>query len=179
MSFSLSYIAFKGHDKVSTLSALKLRKSETCSDTCAHEHDFIGAELPNGWYLVIDNSSRLWEQDNLEQVSMDTELFACCINEQTTYSKASEWRHGDLVWSVENNFEDNFDAPLTICGFPPTQLAELKESVDAGLDDIVDEDERVANYVDIPIQLFSNAVGYSYYGEQSFLDLEEILERTV
>jgi hypothetical protein len=178
MSFNLSYIAFKAKDKVPTLLALKLRKSETCSDTCAHEHDFVGAELPNGWYLVIDHSSRLWDQDNLELISMNTELFACSISEKTTYSKASEWRHGDLIWSVENDFED-FDAPLTICGFPPPQLAELKAGVDSEIENIVDEDERVANYVDIPIQLFSNAVGYSYSGEQSILDLEEILETTL
>ena len=178
MSFSLSYIAVKDKDKVSTLSALKLRKSNTCSDNCAHEHDFVGADLSNGWYLVIDRSSRLWNQDNLEELSLNTELFACSIHERTTYSKASEWRGGDLIWSVENDFDENFDAPLTVCGSPPSQFAELKKDVDNGLEDIIDDDERFANYVDIPIQLFSNAVGYSYWGAKSLLDHEEILEKT-
>jgi len=104
MGWSLSWLAVQGKQPGEVQAALGLKATGT---TCiVAEAPFSGAQLPNGWYVVVaDHDFRFLEEPATTTAiaSMGGNAVACGVEEHTMVSGAKAWRDGNLLWSVSHD----------------------------------------------------------------------------
>src|SRR5512145_1345538 len=105
MGYSLSWAAVNGRPPEEVHRLLGVRGT---GRSCNYgDHPLVGRQLPNGWYIVIADSSddRIMHKDTLAQLSEGGRTIACSLEEHVMASSCSFWSQGKQEWSVEHESE--------------------------------------------------------------------------
>jgi len=160
MGFSLSYIAVRTADPKSVLDKLNLQGTGEYEEI--PESPFLGADLRNGWYLVLANDCEceLFREKFMSALSIDFEVLTCMAEEHCMHSAATGWQHGKQLWSVyhagdgddnKTNLQCNGDLPSV---FPHVEK-KIRIMQEDGHDDV--------DYVfEIPKEIFREITGFTY-----------------
>ncbi len=153
MSIAISYIAVKGETKENIWTTLSLEQSDENLEPLS------GAQIKNGWYLIIDGTFRLFENEEaLKSLSKNAEVITASVVEGENFCAASGWQLCEKIWSVEHDLGKGNDH-LEVSGLPPKELEPIKTANEQLLK------SKKANwdcYFSIPVDLFESLVGINY-----------------
>ncbi len=160
MGFSVSYLAVKNKAKLEILRNLSLKGTREFEEF--FDSDYNGADLDNGWYLVVANEfqSKIFKETSLSRLSQGTELLTCMVEEHCMHSVATGWSDGKKIWSVYHAGDgDDNETNLTSEGDLPEDFEQVKEQMFAEQSG----SKGGVDYIfDIPVALFTNATGFRY-----------------
>jgi hypothetical protein len=177
MGFSLSWLAVRGKSRAAVCEALDLKGAGELEEI--PEAPFTGADLPKGWFMVVENNSEgLVEDSVLKQVSTDCEVVACSVEEHVMVSTATGWKNGQKLWSTTHDAQQGIEH-LESTGEPPgfgmiSAALQLKQQTAGGKKADVD------HIFDIPVATAESLTGFRHdklipeLGEKPF----EVLNRT-
>lgn len=77
MGFSLSWLAVRGKEAAAVRRVLGVRRTGQREDV--PDSPLLGADLPNGWYLVLANGCVLEESQPLSELSSGGEVVTCFV----------------------------------------------------------------------------------------------------
>ncbi len=177
MGFSLSWLAVRGKSRAEVCEALDLKGTGELEEI--PEAPFTGADLPKGWFMVVENNSEGLVQDSiLKKVSLGCEVVACSVEEHVMVSNATGWKNGQKLWSILHDAQQSIEH-LEFTGEPPGFVTISdglrKEQQAAG-----GKDADVDYIFDIPVATAESLTGYRHdkmipeLGEKPF----EVLNRT-
>ena len=139
------------------------------------ESPVVGAELPDGRYLLYVNDADRIIPDNgvYARLSRGAKLVACYANETVMNSYACGWVDGTERWSVFHDAQQSI-THLEVSGTPPAELGPIRDRLLGQQAEVTDPD-----YVfDVPVELFVALGGMRY--DEDLPDAEpepwEILE---
>jgi hypothetical protein len=94
---------------------------------------YLGADLPGGWYLIHANYPFWLDEMPLEQLSLGAEIVTCFLSTTVMVSGASGWRDGQEIWSVFHDpDQDEGIEHLETEGVLPPNFAEIHRRITAG-----------------------------------------------
>jgi hypothetical protein len=126
MGYSLSWLAVRGKAPEALLAQLGLTGTGTREDV--QESEFVGAQLVNGWYVVVNDRDVRFIQDAvLAQVSAGCEAVTCFVEEHVMHSAATGWRNGEQMWAVQHDAQQGIDH-LIEEGRPPAEVAAIRDT---------------------------------------------------
>lgn len=120
MGYSISWLAV--HNKPTNL--LKtLRLLDTRIPCAPGMSKYVGASLPNGWYVIVaDEFEHEWLPD-LENISQDCLLVGCTARESANASRAFLYRESMLKWEVAHVLDEGRDHLSVVGNAPPSTSA--------------------------------------------------------
>jgi hypothetical protein len=127
------------------------------------EHPLVGRRLPNGWYIVIADSSddRIVHKDTLAQLSEGGRAIACSLEEHVMASSCASWEDGEKKWSVEHESERGmFDVKTS--GKVPEGFSPLKERLSKEQEADGGEKADVDLLFDLPLELAKQSTGFKH-----------------
>jgi hypothetical protein len=160
MGYSISWLAASASaSDVRDLLGLCL----TGEDLEFPEAPIVGAELNNGWYLVVAArcDHRLIADPSLTLVSKRADVIACSVEEHVMYSRAAFWSGGCRVWSIEHDAQRSINH-LDVSGQPPLFFSEIcdrlvrQQSAEGGSESDVDF------VFDVPLEVAQRIVGFKH-----------------
>lgn len=157
MSFHLSWIAVKGSNKETVLSALDLVEAQAEP----RRPMWALAELGE-WLIVLAEDFNYPTPARMAAVSVAGSALACSIDERVMYSVARLYEHGKAVWSVDHNGGEKGLYHLDIAGDPPPELASIRARVAAEQDAEGGESADVDLMFDVPSELSLALCGYRF-----------------
>ena len=109
MGYSLSWLAVRGKPPQAVRDELGFRLTGEREEI--PEADLTGAEMPNGWYLIVSNRNEQVASDTAMQrlSSSGCELVTCFVEEHVMFSSASNWKDGRKSWSVIHDAQRGID----------------------------------------------------------------------
>ena len=173
MGFSLSWLAVNKLSEDAIISALGLRKTGKSDEVPDWEISYMEQ---GAWCFVFLN------HDDIESVkpswvqtlSKSTEVISVFVEEHVMYSRASCWKDGKRVWSVEHDNERGGLADVRSEGLVPASyqaiLSELLQRLK--------EDPEPCDYLfDAPTMLAQDITSYKHdeSGENTFWELSSKL----
>lgn len=142
------------------------------------ESPVIGAQLPNGAYLLYVNDGISPSAQVFARLSRDASLVACDANETVMTSYACGWVDGVERWVVFHDSQNGI-RDLEVTGTPPKELQPIRDRFFALQEAEGGEDADTDYVFDIPVELFAALGGIRY--DQDIPDAGpepwEILER--
>jgi hypothetical protein len=110
MSYSGSWTAIRGKASGNVLRELGLLATRENEEFPA----LIGADLPNGWYVIIVGYRRLEDPcaPVLAKLSAGCEVVTGAAVESSMASEVGEWKDGSRTWSVTFNPDDSDDLAM-------------------------------------------------------------------
>ena len=105
MGFSISWIAVKEKTLDQVIETLAIEKTGETEEF--PESDVSGANLSNNWVHIQFNyvNNPLLKSDILQNLSKDTAVIFCQVEEHVMYTKACCWENGSFKWAVEHDSE--------------------------------------------------------------------------
>lgn len=177
MGFSLSWLAVRGKSRAEVCEALALKGTGRLEEI--PEAPFTGADLPKGWFMVVENNSDGLVQDSvLKKVSSGCEVVACSVEEHVMVSTATGWKNGQKLWSITHDAQQSIEH-LDFTGEPPG-FATISEGLRKEQQAAGGKDADVDYIFDIPVATAESLTGYRHdkmipeLGEKPF----EVLNRT-
>jgi len=160
MGYSLGWVAVESGSIDAIHERLGLSSTSTCEET--PESSVVGATLPTGWYLVVEQrGEHLLGDDLLSELSAGRQVIACFVEEHVMYSASVGWSHGRKVWSVVHDSE-KAAGHLAIDGPPPTELSAIRAALDATQRAEDGADAKVDYVFDIPVDLAKALTGFRH-----------------
>jgi hypothetical protein len=154
MGFSLSWLAVRGKTPEALLEQLGL--SRTGEHEEIPESEIVGAQLPGGWYVVVnDHDVRFVDDAVLEMVSVGGEAVTCFVEEHVMCSAATGWKNGKEVWAVIHEAERGLEH-LAEDGRLPPELAAIRDRLGA------EEADGVDYIFDVPVELAEALTGFRH-----------------
>lgn len=126
MGFSHSWIAVKGLDRATALTALRLEAEQGESDDLPRLG--LGA-LANDWLLIVAAEDEAL-QDRMTALAAYGPAVACFVEEHVMYSEARGYRDGVEAWRVVHDAENGL-FHLEVTGEPPAALENLRSEAAA------------------------------------------------
>jgi len=163
MGFSMSWAAVRGDAPQVVHDALALHGTGTREEI--PESNITGAELPDGWYMVVSNRDglRLTEDAALERLSRVGEVVMCFVEEHVMCSFAACWRDGQRVWSVYHDSGGRKGIEhLEVKGQPPASFASIRDRLFAEQSTAGGKKAGVDYIFDIPVELAHSLTGYRH-----------------
>jgi hypothetical protein len=123
------------------------------------ESPVVGAEMPDGAYLLyINDSGRITPEDEVfARLSEDASLVACYVNETVMESYACAWADGAKRWSVFHDAQQGIKH-LETCGALPPEFQAIRDRLF-----VQQNAEGGADFIfDIPVELFAAVGGIRY-----------------
>ncbi len=160
MGFSLSWLAVKGKPAQAALAELGFRPTGKREEVA--ESDLCGAELPNGWYLILSNHTETVATEATMQklCSPGVELVTCFVEEHVNVSSASSWREGRQIWSVVHDHQ-MAETPDTE-GDPPSQYKAILDDLTRQQREADEKGEDVDYLFDLPVEIARSVTGYRH-----------------
>lgn len=176
MGFNITCIAIKSKNKTKILQGLRLKGSGKQPDNVVPgSGEITGGLLQNGWYLILDATWKLLEnQQLLEELSNEYEIVYGEVGEGWMGSSAGRYSKGKRTWQISYMLDKNPE-DFEISGKPPKAFDEIKER-------LLSKSPQYGNYhFEVPVELFDHYVGFMYCrsmdpsDEEAFesLDLKE------
>jgi hypothetical protein len=139
MGFRICWLAVRGLPREVVLARLGLGGTGERQEV--PEAPVVGAQFPDGWYVVVCNRTRhrFLRDPVLERVSAGCEVVTCDVDEDLDRTAASGWKRGRRVWSLRYDPDQELDELETQGDLPPAFEAiraelELAWREDPGLD---------------------------------------------
>ncbi|MHB8846580.1 MAG: hypothetical protein ACYC7L_17745 [Nitrospirota bacterium] len=161
MGYSLSWTAVKGRSPEEVHRLLGVKGTGRTSNY--GDHPLVGRLLPNGWYIVIADSSdnRIVHKDTLALLSEGGRAVACSLEEHVMASSCSFWSKGKKDWSVEHESERGvFDVKTT--GNLPEGFSRLREQLSRDQEKEGGEKAEVDLLFDLPLELAKQYTGFKH-----------------
>jgi hypothetical protein len=161
MGFSLSWIAFKGITKQTSMARLGLVDTAEPDECC--ESAAAGALLPSGWFLVQlrDCFHPFLRHEALARLSESCEVLGCQAEEHVMASASFLWVGGKQAWSITHESENGI-YDLAVAGSPPVLFASIQARVCAEQDAEGGEEADVDFVYEAPIELAAELTGYRH-----------------
>lgn len=161
MGYRLSWLAVKGKSAAQLLDELGLMhtgKFEECP-----ESDIVGADLRNGWYVVVanDGSDQFAYDANLKELSSGAELVAGLVNETSMCSIAEGWQDGAKNWSVCHASSEGI-LHLDVEGSLPSAFVAIRDQQIALQKREGQGPDRADHIFDIPVKLTQALTRFKY-----------------
>ncbi|MGL6076531.1 MAG: hypothetical protein ACRC8S_20440 [Fimbriiglobus sp.] len=121
------------------------------------ESPVIGAELPNGRYLLFINDEILPDKLMFARLSRDAALVACYVNETIMESSSCCWTDGIEQWFVLHDSQQATEH-LEVTGILPGEFEPIRDKLLKMQMDSEGEDYLF----EIPVELFAAFVGYRH-----------------
>jgi len=160
MGYSLSWLAIKGKPPQAVRDELGLRPTGAREEI--PESNLSGAQLPNGWYLIVSNHTEQVAPDAaMQRFSVACgELVTCFVEEHVMVSKASGWKDGQRKWSVTHDAQKG-RSHLEVHGEMPPAFAAIQKRLFASQSPM-----KTAGSCDhvfsIPVELAESVAGYRH-----------------
>ena len=121
MGYAISWCGVQG-SRADVLDAARLNDTGEADEYC--ESPFAAADFPGGWTVIVANNfSHFLDEDRLKELSKGRLLIAVLVEEHVMFCKASEWRDGAEVWSVEHDGDTG--PPMQTSGALPASFADV------------------------------------------------------
>jgi len=157
MGFSLSWVAFRGRPAEDVRAEVGLRSSDDRDDW-----RFLGATLFEDWNLLVSGSDdRFIDEALLARLSRGCEVVACFVEEHVMASRATEWRDGRNVWTVDHDSSVAADH-LEVTGEAPEALESIRQAAEAKRHVDGDDEYPVDYLFEVPVELAQVLVGFRY-----------------
>src|ERR1700756_5139165 len=102
MGYSGAWLAVRGKSREAVLETLGLEGTGQREEW--PDSKISGAELPDGWYLVVkDHETRVANDKVLAPLSLGGEAITCYILEICMVVCATGWKDGAKIWSVTHD----------------------------------------------------------------------------
>jgi hypothetical protein len=158
MGWSLSWAAIKGGTLETVCANMRVRP--TGQREAEPESNTVGAQLPNGWYLVLLNRNTI-EVQVLKDLSRSGEVVYCFVEDHVMFSTASGWEGGKAVWSVTHDCEKG-RFHLETKGVVPAALEGIQSTLVAQQNSAGGEKADVDYIYDIPAELAKSLTGFRH-----------------
>lgn len=158
MGYSLSWAAVKNGSAEAVHSLLGLNATDAQEEIA--ESEIVGATLPTGWYLVLFHRKEL-DEARLEKLSNLGEVVYCFVEDHVMFSRASNWKDGECLWSLTHDCEKG-RYHLDVKGVPPASLREIKNRLVAEQDKEGGEKADVDLIYDVPAELAKAITGFRH-----------------
>jgi hypothetical protein len=172
MGVQVSWMAFQGITKEEALSRTSLRDTGRPGEM--YGSDVIGAELPDGWFLIFANSDQFVYEYELEPLAAGCRFVTFEAFEIVMTSVAESYVDGELVWRITHGGEARAD-DLFVEGSPPEGFTEIRDR----LVEKQEQDSTVDFIFDIPVKIAALLVcGFRHdevefaWGVPAFTELE-------
>ncbi|OXE37324.1 MAG: hypothetical protein CGW95_02225 [Phenylobacterium zucineum] len=154
MGVKASWLAMQRPDREAVLEALGLTEIGDCSYCLTG--DYTCADLPNGWFVIVDNKQQLDLTPALGSVS--AKLFALKgeMSETVMVSELIGYEGGAQVWSVVHDPDVDING-AQVEGVPPPAFAQIKALLTAQMEE---DDEEVDFMFDLPLDLSEAICGF-------------------
>ncbi len=162
MGYSLSWLAVRQKNLSEVCGLLGLVNTGQTEEE--PESDITAASLPNGWLLIVSNSSDLifsGSKDLLKTASTGSECIACFVEEHVMCSDTECWRDGSFVWSVMHAADQGL-MDLETKGKLPPQFTEISQRLIEQQKKAGGKDADVDYIFDIPLELAQSITGYKH-----------------
>ena len=178
MGYSLSWLAVKGKPQMEVHDELGLRPTGEREEI--PESDLTGAELPNGWCLIVSNRREQVASDAAMQrlASSGCELVTCFVEEHVMVSSATGWKDGRKSWSIIHDSQRGVEH-LETTGELPASYSSVRDRLftkqkEANIRKagtrrpliprkVVASEEMGCDYIfDIPVQVAHELTGYRH-----------------
>jgi hypothetical protein len=156
VGYTLSWLAVRGKSGDALRAELGL--IATGARELIPESPLVAASLQDGWTLVLANDTdRFIDDELLLKASRGAEVVCCFLSEMTMLSRASGWRDGRSLWTVDHDASVGLDH-LDGVGEVPPAFDAIKNRL-AG--------ERAAGgqadyFFDGPLELAKTLVGFRH-----------------
>jgi len=164
MGAALSYVAIRDKPDSGLLKSLHI--IEMPSDTDLHAlygADTInGCVFESGWFVITNygDPQDLLSPKILKQLSAESRLVACEVEEHVMCSTAAGWINGEQVWSVVYDSQEA-DEEIVVTGKPPVGFSEMSAAL-----------RKELTFFEIPTELVHNICGFEYLGNNLFPHFE-------
>ena len=165
MGFSISWLAVRGVTSAQILPLVGARGTGQFEDI--PESPLLGADLPDGWYLLFANRFDFLETAPLGALSADTTLVGCAVEEHVMTSYATGWYAGRRRWLVVHEAERSI-RHLHVEGDPPPEFVAIRARQTARQDAAPPARERERGHVgvdyvfDVPVELARALTGFRH-----------------
>jgi hypothetical protein len=161
MGYSQSWLAVKGKARASVLEALGLRGTGAREEIA--ESPIVGAELPNGWFLVVGDRSghRLMRDPSVQRLSAGCEVVTGDVEEHVMVSVATGWKEGRRVWSVTHDAQRDREH-LQTEGELPAVFTSIRDRLRSEQQAAGGRDADVDYIFDVPVELAQTLTGYRH-----------------
>jgi hypothetical protein len=177
VGFALSWIAVKDKPAARVLGELGLRDTHEREPLLwrgSREVPYYGAQLEQGWYVVVANGEDYFSNAAvLKVLSASCSSVSCFLEEHVMVSKASGWRGGKQLWSVLHDALNKGSQHLSTTGTPPAELlsiAKAQRALPAEAGPPWPPGTRVDQLFEVPIQLGERLTGFRHdrMGDRAF-----------
>ena len=161
MGFSLTWVAVRGGTPQAILEHFGLRGTGQREES--PEAEITGTELPDGWYLIVDQHDRLRLTDDrvLRELAQSRDVVMCFVEEHVMCSAAAGWRDGERLWSLHHEAGESA-AALQIQGRPPAGFDGIRDRLSAQRTASAGEEPKVDYIWDIPVEVAAALTGYRH-----------------
>ena len=161
MGYSQSWLAVKGKPPTAVLETLGLRGTGTREEIA--ESPIVGAELPNGWYLVVAGRSghRLMRDQTLQRLSAGCDVVTGDVEEHVMVSVATGWKDGQRVWSVTHDAQRDMEH-LQTEGELPAVFTSIRDRLRSEQQKAGGRKADVDYIFDVPVELAQTLTGYRH-----------------
>ncbi len=160
MGYSLCWAAVRGKARETVLAELELHS--TGAREAIPDSPLVGAQLPDGWYLVLSNQdARFTDEETLQRLSAKSELVTCFVEEHVMCSSASGWNDGRKVWSLLHDAQQSVEH-LENTGDPPASLASIRDRLRAEQERAGGTKADVDCFFDVPVEVAKAVTGFSH-----------------
>src|SRR5690242_10621866 len=166
MGDSVTWMAVRGMPASKLLQEVELKATGERTAIC--EAEFTGAQLTNGWYVIVAlDLAEFMEGAVPQRLSQTSEIVICALNEGAMFSCVEQRRHGKLIFSAYHDPSENI-THLEVEGTPPASFATLKQEALAD-----QQKEDSGDYVfNVPIALAEELTGFNHGGCSLFENAE-------
>jgi hypothetical protein len=163
MGYSLSWAAVKGSTPEAVRDALALRATGAREEV--PESEVTGADLPEGWYMIVSNRDglRLTSDEVLARLSAIGEVVVCFVEEHVMFSSAAHWRSGRRVWSIQHDAQRDMEHLETEGELPPRFIV-VRDELRAKQTAAGGRKASVDHIFDVPVVLAHELTGYRHDG---------------
>jgi hypothetical protein len=178
VGFDISWIAFRDTPKARVLEMLGVR--DTGEVDPAYEAFFSGAELPTGWFILWANDCEYASPERVKELSADSRVLACQVDEHTMKSRALCYERGAKLWDIWHDLQRS-ELDLTVSGSPPQEFESIRTRLMQQQDDGPTLNGLPIDYLfDIPVETAALMCGFRHdrawfdWGEPVFTRLEPV-----
>jgi hypothetical protein len=162
MGYSLSWLAVQG--KAIEIIHQQLGLTGT-GDFCDYGYaPVVGRQLQSGWYLMVAKGCdhKLISDVVVQQISSNSSVIACSIEEHVMFSSATKWHDGQRKWHIQHRGGDNGPTDLSFEGVPPLLFSELREHY-GSIQEAEGGDKAEVDWIfEIPLELAKSHVGFKH-----------------
>lgn len=158
MGYAISWVAVRGKTPDEVCSQLGLVR--TGQYDCVPDSPIVGAELPDGWYLVWGNDMGFTNRLPLGSLSKGAELVDFLVEEHVMASNANGWKNGHKIWSIEHDTGQGI-MHVKADGDLPLQYAEIRDRL-LKKQEAEGKKPEVDYVIDIPVEVAKVLTGFRY-----------------